>query len=364
MHFVQDIPTPHNNILLKALRRLPEIDLHIWYARLTHPQYSFPPDLASEAGEPIVYGHRRPNWQLVKLALTDKTARFFVVGWMNPTTRLLLPLFWLTGRPFNMWFDMPAERQGLPFQTLLRSVYYWLLKRSNAKVFAVGKNTLLYFKRKGFSDSRLVNLPISVGAADDLDVCRRRRAEIRKKYGVLEGDLFVVTGSRLIFEKGFDLLITGVSKVREELRCKIKVLVVGKGPEKAALSGLASELGLTDAVFMEDWMSSDDFMAHLCAADLSVHPARFDAYGGITLSAMLAGVPVLGSSGAGSAVDRLDHGVNGWLYEADDVYKLAFWLERAISDRACLVRMGEAAGRTAKMHGPEAGAGIIAEQAI
>ena len=58
LHFIQDIPTPHNNVLLKALQDNSSIDLRIWYARLTHPQYSFKAELGYEVGIPTVYGYK------------------------------------------------------------------------------------------------------------------------------------------------------------------------------------------------------------------------------------------------------------------------------------------------------------------
>jgi glycosyltransferase involved in cell wall biosynthesis len=356
LHFIQDTPTPHNNVLLKALQANPGVDLKIWYAMLQHPQYSFPATLANEAGVPIVYGYRRPGWNLVGTALRNARDKYFIVGWMNPTTRLLVVLFWLLRRPYNMWFDRPNDKDSSPLKTLLRNVFYWLLRTSRANVYVVGAGTREYFARRGFPEARLTNLPILVAVDKAPDEYRGRRAEIRARYNARDADLFVVTGSRLIREKGFDLLIDALACLDNVTRSRVRVLIVGKGEEKPDLLHRALDENVADAVFFEDWMGHDDFMAHLGAADLAVHPARYDAYGGITLSAMVAGVPVVGSDQAGSARERIEHGVNGWLYRAEDVTELAQWLATAVAHRDALKAMGVSARRTAERYSPAAGA--------
>jgi glycosyltransferase involved in cell wall biosynthesis len=54
----------------------------------------------------------------------------------------------------------------------------------------------------------------------------------------------------------------------------------------------------------------------MAAGDIFTHPARFDAWGS-TIFAHAIGVPVIGSTGAGSAADRIEHGKNGWLFNPE-----------------------------------------------
>lgn len=356
LHFIQDIPTPHNNVLLKEIQSSSEIVLHVWYARLFHPEYSFVEQLGYEVAHPVVYGHRIPSWQLLKCWLLHRQDKFFIVGWSNPTTRLLVILFWLTRRPYNMWFDHPRETSRCCFRKHARGLYYWLLRTSNAKVFAVGSNAIEFFKRRGFDDARLANLPICLSAGIAVEDYKAERLAIRLKYGVKHSDLFIATGSRLIFEKGFDILLDAISGLERSVRTNVKVLIVGKGPEKETLVRQLSDAQLDESVFFEDWMNHGEFMNHLGAADIVVHPARFDAYGGITLCAMVAGLPVIGSIQAGSAKDRIVHGENGWLYDCKDLNTLRHWISVAYADRELLRKMGVAARHTAERFSPQAAA--------
>ena len=67
---------------------------------------------------------------------------------------------------------------------------------------------------------------------------------------------------------------------------------------------------------------------------------------------MAVGIPVIGSRMAGSAADRIEHGVNGWLYDCEDVVALANWIRKAHHNRAGLRTMGDAAYATARANGP------------
>ncbi len=361
LHFVQDIPTPHNNVLLRALADHREVQLHVWYARTTHPQYDFPADLAHEVVPPKVYGYRVPSIRLIAVALLSRTAKVLLVGWINPTTRLLVVLFWLSRRPYNLWVDHPRERTSGLSRFARRAVYF-LIRASNARLFVVGGNALSYFRDIGFPSSRLTNLPIFIDVDSSPETYQSERDRIRAAYALGETDLFIVTGSRLERDKGFDLAVHAMSKLEARVRNKVRLLIIGRGSEGEALRQQVATSGLDGVVFFLDWLSSHDFMLHLAAADLVLHPARFDAFGGTTLNAMAAGVPVLGTHQAGSAADRIEHGVNGWLYDCNDTDQLRHWIEVALDEREFLNEMGVAARRTAQAYSAASGAELLVEK--
>jgi glycosyltransferase involved in cell wall biosynthesis len=67
-----------------------------------------------------------------------------------------------------------------------------------------------------------------------------------------------------------------------------------------------------------------------------------DAYGGITLTAVGLGVPVIGTRQAGSAVELIHDGENGFLYEAEDVSALTKHLVEMIRDEKLREAMARA----------------------
>lgn len=351
INFIQDIPTPHNNTLIRALHDTPEVKLNLWYAQETHEQYGFSPRLAHEVKEAKIYGTKNVGWALLMHAFLMRKEHYFLVGWTNITTRIMIFIFWLFRFPYNMWFDCPEDGvvRGYTRRTL-RDFSYWMLKTSKAKVFCVGKSAVEYFKNRGFESCRLVNLPILVEISKTKSDFSHKRNEIRSKYDVNEGDLFLTAGSRLIYQKGFDLLIEALNKLPAQIKKKTKTLIVGKGNELSNLIQLTESYQLTSTIFFEEWMDIEDFKACIASSDIFIHPARFDAYGGGTLTAMSLGVPVIGSYQAGSAWDQIQDGYNGFLYDCQDVDGLAKYILYCHQNLESLPTLGKHAHETLEQH--------------
>ena len=100
------------------------------------------------------------------------------------------------------------------------------------------------------------------------------------------GDLLYVAGSRLIYEKGYDLLIEAMARGETATRERICLILVGTGNQEAGLRRLVGEKGLTEMVSFLGWMTGDEFQVAVAAADVFIHPARLDAFGGGTLFAI------------------------------------------------------------------------------
>jgi glycosyltransferase involved in cell wall biosynthesis len=206
-----------------------------------------------------------------------------------------------------------------------RWLAYTILRHSRSLVFGVGRPTLEFFKRIGFPENRVVNLPIFIDSDEDVQAHRLLRAQVLANHGMQTTDFVLSAGSRLIFEKGYDLLIKAVAQLEDDIRRRAKVLIVGSGPCAADLKSQIAALGLEDQVILVNWLAIEDFKTLIACSDVFIHPARIDAYGGTTLG-MALGVPVIGSTGAGAAVDRIEHGLNGFLYEPEDTARLAEYI--------------------------------------
>jgi len=322
LHFIQSEATPHNNLLIKELAGMAEIELTLWYAIEDSEQYTWVKNPTHEIQQAQIYGDRNIHWPLVLHLLRRRTEKVFQVGWASPTTKMLVVVFFLFRRPYNMWTDYPNDAKKRSRIThYLREFFYCLLKYSKTNIFCVGKMTVDYFVERGFLKVRLLNMPIPVETSKSKMDYLQHRERIRLKYHVTHDDLFLVSGSRLTFDKGYDLLIKALSIFSSVRRRRVKALIIGEGEEKENLLQQIQDEGLTGQVFIEDWMEVEEYLAHIANADAYVHPARFDAYGG-SIFAMALGVPVLGSSGAGAVIDNIESDVNGIIFQNNNVYSL------------------------------------------
>jgi len=359
LHFIQDEATPHNNLLIKELSESPDIELTLWYAREESKQYTWTQNLTHDIQQAHIYGDKSIHWSLIFHLLIHRDEKVFQVGWANPTTRILVTIFFLSRRPYNMWTDYPrdAKKRNL-LKNSLRELFYWMLKHSRAHVFCVGRITLDYFAKRGFATNRLFNLPILIDTSKSKTDYHGHRERIRQKFQVDKDDLFLVAGSRLIHEKGYDLLIRAISMLPDEKKKRVKTLIIGRGEEQENLLKQIRDEGLSDKVFIEKWMDVEEYQAHVANADVFVHPARFDAYGG-TIYALIVGTPVIGSRGAGAAVDRIIDGQNGYLFDVGDINSLMAIIHNCFLNRDSLRSMGLAARKSSEKWHPSVGVKII-----
>jgi glycosyltransferase involved in cell wall biosynthesis len=193
---------------------------------------------------------------------------------------------------------------------------------------------------------------------NSLDYSRQRRlresltlVQVASARRELFGDErlpIAISLSRLNAFKKIDVLIRAHARLIEQGR-KVRLLIVGDGPERATLEHLVDELGVRSSVRFEGECYDEDRLSLLIAAsDVSVTPGAI----GLTVMHCLAyGVPCITHD------DYLDQmpefeaiidGRTGGFFRKDDVDDLARvmlqWMnrpaaERAASGRACIAQI-------------------------
>ncbi len=336
INFVQDEATPHNNILIDAVNQEYPGILNLWYARKKSTIYSWNHDLSDEILPSHRFGDKGISLKLFKKIFSKDS--LFIVGWVNPTVRLMILTMFFTRKRYSMWFDLPKEHEKRTFlKYILREFFYLLIKKSNCKVFCVGSKAVEYFKKRGFEEKKLINLPVFVIV--DKNYCSHDNLE--REYFKEGCGLFISAGSRLVKDKGYDLLIQALSNSKYQK--DIKLVIVGKGQEKSSLNKQIEKFGLQDNVIIEDWLDIEAMRELIAYSDVFIHPARWDAFGAGTLNAMGLGTPVIASNQSGSGPDRITHGVNGWLYDAEDLQKLTTLIDFVYENKSLIKQVSKSA---------------------
>ena len=368
INIIQDLATPHNNKLIEALNLFDEkVAINLWYAEevdKSYGLYNWKKNITHDHGRAEIYGFKL-NLLFIWNCLRKKDEVFFIVGWMNNNTRLLILLFFLLRRPFNFYTDRPNDIRKPTFilKRIIRWLSYFILKHSKSKIFCVGKTAISYFKKRSFSTDRLVNLPIFVESHENLDFFASKKDYIFKKINLNHGDFNIVGASRLIFDKGYDILLKAFASINENINKRMKLIIVGNGEEEKALKLEVYNLNIGDRVIFINWMEMNELKMLIYNADIFVHPARFDAYGGTTV-AMALKKAVIGSYGAGAAVDRIIDKKNGLLYDPLDYMKLRDLIEKLHVNPILKNSIETEALKTAKSWPPNKGAKIIINNVI
>ena len=365
INLIQDIATPHNNVLISEFLDKTDIKLNLWYAvRSDTKLYQWSKDLANEFTVANIYGTSF-NWNFIKYCLRHKDEKYIIVGWANINTKLLTFIFFLFQRPFNHWTDIPNshDKNLSSMKKALRWIAYKLLKHSNSVIFSVGITTINYFRSLGFAENRLINLPIFVEVSKDLQLYKKNRGFLFAKYSIGEEFFLISSGSRIVKEKGYDLLVNAISLLKKEIKDVLKVIIVGSGPDLDDLKLQVIALNLSKQVIFINWLPIEEFKSLIANSELFIHPARIDSYGGTTLG-MSMGIPVLGSFEAGSAIDRISTGINGFLYHAEDINALSNYITLLYDFPILRKKMASEAYKTALNWPPSRGVEIIIKNSI
>lgn len=150
--------------------------------------------------------------------------------------------------------------------------------------------------------------------------------------------IFLSVG-RLESNKGFSLLIDAFARIRSALPSKWLWLLVGEGPERAALQDKIRRYKLKDHAWLIG--SVDDITLHNLyeMASLFIHPTLFEGSSLVTLEAMAHGRPILGTT-VGGIPDKVLRGQNGYLVPPGDVQALADKILLLMRDTNRLRAMG------------------------
>jgi glycosyltransferase involved in cell wall biosynthesis len=141
---------------------------------------------------------------------------------------------------------------------------------------------------------------------------------------ISDGAPLLLCVGRLAPQKGVDIAIRALPSIDGAV-----LLVLGEGPERGRLEGLAAELGVTDRVLMPGRVGDIADLYRRC--DVLVHPARWEGFGLAMLEAMLAARPVV-AAWAGSAPELVANGMTGLLVPPDDHVTLARDVSRLLAN--------------------------------
>ncbi len=150
---------------------------------------------------------------------------------------------------------------------------------------------------------------------------------------------------RIIFAKGFrhayapDLVLKAFASACEEDN-RLRLTMIGGGPDQKRLEKLASELKVSDRATIRGWQSMDETARLIEDADIMVMPSRRESFGVAALEAISYGVPVIASR-VGGLPEIIRHGVNGILVPSDDIKALTAAILRLAADPELRLRMGK-----------------------
>lgn len=156
------------------------------------------------------------------------------------------------------------------------------------------------------------------------------RTSARREMNLQDAEQAILIVGRLSLEKSHVLLVQAVARLRTLLPgVSVRLIIVGHGPEKAAIEQAAQACGLTAQIYFAGY--SADVLPFYAAADLAVLASRSEGSPNALLEAMAAHVPVVATS-VGGIPEIVSQGDTALLVPPGNVTALAAALAQALRD--------------------------------
>lgn len=193
------------------------------------------------------------------------------------------------------------------------------------RVIVPSQGTRQEISRRFLGRNNVVVIPNGIDATA---VTQAAQAPVDMPVAATSATPLIVAAARLSPEKNLHLLLAAFRQVRATHNARL--LIVGDGPERAALEQTVIAAGLRDAVAFAGYQSN--VFPYLKQADMFIHTCLFEGFGYAMLEAMACGTPVIATDCPHGPREILGNNAYGRLVPPGDPAALAQamieWLEQ------------------------------------
>lgn len=348
-------PTPYHEYFFRALVQV-DAPLKVHYQAVVLASHPWQADIDSAYVYRVYKRFLGLDWYSLFLPFTrsggDK-AVYVVASWNDPTNVLLISLLRLLNRRFVLWTDTPniGKKRRRVFAYLRIRWLKWAFSGAY-RLLTTGTTGTEALKKMGAPSKKLVNFPFWC----DLQALNPALKPLKSDDLLV----FISSGRLLNSLKGHDIAIKALAVAMEGYKGNWEYRIAGTGPDRQALEELAKQLSVSSHVVFMGWAEATELARMYLASDFLLHPSPIhDPFPNAILEGMAAGLVVMGSDVCGSAIDRIEDGVNGFIHEAGDWRQLSTQIREVVLDKKRIESIQCKARATAELWPVERGVAII-----
>jgi glycosyltransferase involved in cell wall biosynthesis len=151
----------------------------------------------------------------------------------------------------------------------------------------------------------------------------------RKDLGISDDDFVLITIGRIVKRKAIDVALNALAALDNK---RIKMFILGDGPEKEFLENLCRELEIEEQVMFLGFVDDETKYSYLKNSDLFILTSLHEGFGIVFMESMYIGLPIV-CTNHGGQVDFLKHEENALLINVGDIDACKKSIERFISDK-------------------------------
>ncbi|HAT6339772.1 TPA: glycosyltransferase [Legionella pneumophila subsp. pneumophila] len=169
---------------------------------------------------------------------------------------------------------------------------------------------------------------------------------IRQRYKIPDKPILLYAG-RLDKEKNLSIAIKAFYKTRQSIDAHF--VLTGCGAELQRLKKLVQTLNLTEHVTFTGYLSDAEYPLVYSLANCFVNPGTAELQSIVALEAIASGLPLIAAK-AMALPELVKEGVNGYLFDPNDVETLSCYMVKILSDRTLSEQMGRESRKLSQEH--------------
>ncbi|MHA1293748.1 MAG: glycosyltransferase family 4 protein [Promethearchaeota archaeon] len=188
------------------------------------------------------------------------------------------------------------------------------MKESDGFIISTSIMKKEIFKRYGVPKDKIYVLPFGI-RVEDYNF-KLNKKNVRKELKIDEKEFIIISLGRLVYRKGFDIVIEVLSQLKQENKINnFKYIIAGDGSERKKLEKLTKSLNLTEQVIFLGRISNDMRDKYYKASDIFIMTSRketskeVEGFGVVYLEANLFGLPIIAAR-TGGTPEAVESNVN------------------------------------------------------
>ncbi len=215
-------------------------------------------------------------------------------------------------------------------EIIIKMIYRHIINKSNLVVF-VCENQLQYWVKK-YRIRKLISHVIHNGIDIDFfnpkHIDSQEQSNLKVQFGIRE-DVFVIGICAVLRPEKRHTDLLESCKILIDKNKKIKLVIIGDGPERLKIEQKARMLGIEECISITGFQKDVRPFISLC--DLMVISSiAVETFSIAILESMAMAKPVIASD-IGGASEQIVDGKNGYLYPAGDVNALAKAIDKLLN---------------------------------
>lgn len=246
------------------------------------------------------------------------------------------------------WSEPSRKDFGWYLNYPLKRFYAFLVNRFSVAALAIGEMARSDFISWGIRENKIKILPYSSTNSQNRETKNKRIIEFKQDKVAI---LYVGVLNK---RKGTDLLLRAIKSVCEKYCCRL--ILVGKDESGGGYLSYAKKYEIEDKIMFYGVSNPKELSSIYNSCDLFILPSRFDGWGVVLNEAATHNLPLIASNKCGASFHLIEHGLNGYRYEYNDINSLINAICIYLINSELIQKHGRYSGKIAGHFTPEVNA--------